>query len=74
MDITTFLRGDTEIQVHVNMGTEISIFTSFPDVDDTTFRSDVHYLTIGDLERVLQIAKEAQERHNLIVGKDSYHA
>ncbi|HYT46278.1 MAG TPA: hypothetical protein VEP90_28370 [Methylomirabilota bacterium] len=71
MDITTFEYGDMTVKVHVNMGTEIAIYNSFQDVDGSTFESHISFLNIDILERILQIAKEAQARHNLIVGKDS---
>lgn len=69
MDIVRFKRDNVDIEVSTNMGEEIAITTSFPDVDDTTYCSRVTHLTISDLERILVIAKEAHARHNRIVGK-----
>jgi hypothetical protein len=69
MDITKFEMENQKVEVHVNMGDEVCIYNSFPDVDGTTFTSGIAYLDIKALEKCLEIAREAQNRHNAIVGK-----
>ena len=69
MDITKFEHGNQEIEVHVNMGNEVFIYNSFPDVDDTTFRSGIAYLDIEALEKCLAIAKKARSKHKRLMKK-----
>jgi hypothetical protein len=69
MDITKFEHKNQEIEVHVNMGDEVFIYNSFPDVDDTTFTSGIAYLDIEALEKCLKIAKKARSKHNQIMKK-----
>ena len=67
MDITKFEHGDQKIEVHVNMGSELYVYNSFQDVDGTIFRSGIAYLDIEVLEKIVEIAKQARDRHTGIV-------